>query len=190
MHRKEHYNSMLKAMALTGAALIAAAVSASPATASRLEPHLYYRHTDGSLTLCGTHDHTPVGPADDSYQVRNTYWRGTGPTCIKTHADGSTSFTVTRTPGPTRTDGGWGAVTTYPAVFRGCIWDMCTRNTPLPARADQLRSVTGSWSTVSTRPVTTTVRNSSLAVSVTRSSIRPSSRKSRSPGCAECTSAA
>jgi hypothetical protein len=147
---------MLKVIALTGAAITAAAVvSTHPATAARPEPHLFYPHVDHSLTLCGTHDHTPVGPADDSVQVRNTYWKGTGPTCIRTPFDGDAGFTVTRTPRPTYPRQ---LVTTYPSIFRGCIWGMCTKNTPLPARADHLRTVTSTWSTISTHRVTNTVR--------------------------------
>ncbi len=146
---------MLKVLALTGAAITAAAVCTTPATAARVQPHIYYPHAHHSLTLCGTHDHTPVGPADNSVQVRNTFWKGTGPTCIRTPFDGHAGFTVTRTPRPTRPRQ---MVTTFPSIFRGCIWDMCTKNTPLPARADHLRTVLSSWSTVSTHRVTKNVR--------------------------------
>ena len=143
------------ALACAAVAATAAVVGAYPATAALTRPYVYYPHADHSLTLCGTHDHTPVGPADNSVQVRNTFWQGTGPTCIRTPSDGSAGFTVTRTPRPTSPRL---RVTTYPSIFRGCIWDMCTRNTPLPARADQLRTVVSSWSTISTHPVTRTVR--------------------------------
>ena len=89
---------MLKVLAVTGVALAAASVVAtSPATAARTAPHLYYPHVHHSLTLCDTHDHTPVGPDDNSVQVRNTFWRGTGPTCIRTPWDGHAGFVVTRT---------------------------------------------------------------------------------------------
>lgn len=147
---------MLKVIALTGAAIAAAAVVCTvPATAARTQPRIFYPHVHHSLTLCGKHDHTPVGPDDNSVQVRNTFWKGTGPTCLRTPFDGHAGFTVTRTPRPTRPRQ---MVTTYPSIFRGCIWDMCTRNTPLPARADHLRTVLSSWSTISTRPVMKTVR--------------------------------
>ena len=147
---------MLKVVVLAGAAIAAAAVvGTNPATAARTAPHIYYPHADHSLTLCGTHDHTPVGPADNSVQVRNTFWKGTGATCIRTPSDGHAGFTVTRTPRPTRPRQ---MVTTFPSIFRGCIWDMCTKNTPLPARADRLRTVLSSWSTISTHRVAKNVR--------------------------------
>jgi cellulose 1,4-beta-cellobiosidase len=147
---------MLKIVVLTGVALAAASVvSTLPANAALTAPHVYYPHVDHSLTLCGTHDHTPVGPSDNSVQVRNTFWKGTGPTCIRTPSNGGAGFTVTRTPRPTSPRQ---MVTTYPSIFRGCIWDMCTKNTSLPARADHLRSVVSSWSTISTHRVTKNVR--------------------------------
>ena len=156
MHLKKERNyTMLKSFALAAAAVAAVAVASVPATAARTAPHLYYPQVHHSITLCGTHDHTPVGPTDGSVQVRNTYWKGTGRTCIRTPYDGHAGFTVTRTPRPTSPRQ---MVTTYPSIFRGCIWDMCTKNTPLPARADRLRTVISSWSTISTHPVTKTLR--------------------------------
>ncbi len=153
---------MRKSLALKNFALASAAVSAAAlvggvpaATASLARPYAYFSHADHSLTLCGTHDHTPVGPSDNSVQVRNTFWKGTGPTCIRTPSDGGAGFTVTSTPRPTSPRQ---MVTTYPSIFRGCIWDMCTKNTPLPARADHLRTVTSSWSTISTHRVTKNFR--------------------------------
>jgi hypothetical protein len=147
---------MRKAVALTCAAITAATlVSTQAATAAQYAPHLYYPQVNHSITLCGTHDHTPVGPADNSIQVRNTFWKGTGPTCIRTPFDGHAGFTVTRTPSPTSPRQ---MVTTFPSIFRGCVWNMCTKNTPLPARADQLRTVISTWSTISTHRVAKNVR--------------------------------
>lgn len=142
---------MLKRIVLAFTMLAALAASIQPAQAA-VTPHLYYPQAPHSLTLCGKHDHTPVGVPLGAYQVRNTFWRGTGPTCIVTPADGHAGFKVTHTPTPS-TD-----VTTYPSVFRGCIWDMCTKNTPLPAQASNLRTIASSWQTRSTHPVTVSVR--------------------------------
>src|ERR1035437_4889185 len=43
-----------------------------------------------------------------------------------------------------------GAPATYPAIYKGCHWGLCTPNSGLPIQVSALTSVTSSWSTVQT----------------------------------------
>lgn len=121
--------------------VVAVAVSVSALAAPRAT-------ADSSpASICGRHNHvlTYWRPYWRHYLVRNTYWLGTGVTCVSVRPHHRPGFVVTRTPAPTR---GYERVTTFPDIFRGCIWNMCTPRTNIPIQVRHLRSVSASWRTV------------------------------------------
>jgi cellulose 1,4-beta-cellobiosidase len=89
--------------------------------------------------LCGHHNHVVVG---GTYMLRDPYWRGTGNTCITQQRLG---FTVTKTPRRTTPRE---FVTTFPDIYRGCIWNMCTPKTNIPIRTSRIHHVRTRWHTV------------------------------------------
>jgi hypothetical protein len=89
--------------------------------------------------LCGQHNHMVVGR---DYVIRNTFWLGRGHTCIRAFNDG---FLVTKTPAPTR---GYEKVTTFPDIYRGCIWNVCSPHTNVPIRVSRIHRVRTRWHTI------------------------------------------
>jgi hypothetical protein len=90
--------------------------------------------------LCGPHNHLVVS---SQYMLRNTYWRGTGNTCIEHQRP--TGFVVTRTPRRTTPHE---KVTTFPDIYRGCIWNMCTPHTRIPIQTNRIHHIWTRWHTV------------------------------------------
>lgn len=90
--------------------------------------------------LCGANEHRFLTGQDGrSYLLRNPYWRGTGEACIRSTGHGN--FKVVRTPKPD------GHVTSYPDVMRGCIWQVCTERTAMPAQIRDIRWLHSTWHT-------------------------------------------
>ncbi len=73
------------------------------------------------------------------YLVRNVSKESRPPACIK--LTGGTGFLVTRTPARN------GDVTAYPDITRGCIWFVCSPNSPFPLRVRDIKSLQSTWHT-------------------------------------------
>jgi cellulose 1,4-beta-cellobiosidase len=93
--------------------------------------------------LCNSGSHYLESPESTTrYQIRPNFWKGTGPTCIA--PVGGSGFRVLQTPAPTRPHE---QVTTYPDVFAGCTWNVCSRDSNLPIQVPHLKWAVTSWST-------------------------------------------
>jgi hypothetical protein len=91
-------------------------------------------------TICGHNDHLLVhNPGAKFYQIRDAYWRGIGPTCIRSLGEVA-GFRVTRTAKPLNG-------LSYPNIMRGCIWNICTPGDELPVKLSNLRSANSTWHT-------------------------------------------
>lgn len=123
--------------------LLVAVLSAALSTALLAVPMLATASPTSQVTrpgvLCGQHDHLVV---NQNYMIRNPYWLGSGHTCITRWGTG---FTVTKTPRRTR---GYEKVTTFPDIYRGCIWNMCTPRTNIPVPVRRIHHLHTYWHTV------------------------------------------
>jgi len=96
----------------------------------------------GTRRLCQRGQHIQVTSHDGhKFSVRNDFW-GTHTFCLK-NINKRPNFKVTRT-GRNLLGG---AVMSYPYVFAGCSWGICTRDSGLPARASSLRDPRVTWHT-------------------------------------------
>jgi cellulose 1,4-beta-cellobiosidase len=97
-----------------------------------------------STTLCGPNQHMIVHSrySGTPYQIRNAYWRGQRPQCIR-NTGGLTSFVVTQGPGH---DPG-GRVVAYPDILRGCIWNICSPHAGIPLRVSAIGYPVTTWHT-------------------------------------------
>ncbi|MFL6114708.1 MAG: glycoside hydrolase family 6 protein [Catenulispora sp.] len=77
------------------------------------------------------------------YTIQNNEWNSTAQQCI-TYNSG-TSWSVSTANFNLTTAG---APATYPSIFKGCHWGICTPNSGLPIQVSNLGSATSSWSTV------------------------------------------
>jgi cellulase/cellobiase CelA1 len=89
--------------------------------------------------LCGATQTTSVNGGE--YIAQNNVWGATTPQCIS--VDG-TSFTVDSAGHANPTNG---APASYPSLFKGCHWGLCTSGSGLPAQVGTMPPVTSSWST-------------------------------------------
>lgn len=97
--------------------------------------------TKPERTLCGHNEHVLVHrPRGRFYQVRNPYWLGRGRACVGVNVK-RPGFEVLKTPtsGPD--------VTSYPDIFRGCIWGICTPDRRIPAEVSHIRQLRSTWAT-------------------------------------------
>lgn len=76
---------------------------------------------------------------DKEYVVQNNEWNSDRQQCV---AVSGTSFFVTRANFDLPTNG---PPATYPAIFKGCHWGNCTRNSGMPVQVANLPSITSSW---------------------------------------------
>ncbi|MFE3262412.1 ricin-type beta-trefoil lectin domain protein [Nocardia sp. NPDC059229] len=76
------------------------------------------------------------------YAIRNNNY-GKAAECIRPYDD--SGFTVTES---AASGGGQdGAPVAYPEIFDGCHWDVCTQNSRLPIKVDEIGAARSSWST-------------------------------------------
>ena len=99
----------------TGAAIAVAAPKVSAAT-----------------TICDPYGNTTTG----NYAVMNNRWGTTATQCINVTSSG---FQITQQDGV-----GSGSPVSYPAIFLGCHYSLCSPNSPLPMQISQIGSATSS----------------------------------------------
>ncbi len=92
--------------------------------------------------LCQRGQHIEVSShGGRKFSLRNDFW-GTRRFCLK-NINRRPNFKVTRVGRNLLS----GAVMSYPYVFTGCSWSICTRDSGLPARASSLRHPRATWHT-------------------------------------------
>jgi hypothetical protein len=79
-------------------------------------------------------------PAGD-YMIQANEWNSSAQQCIT--YNGGTSWTVSTA----NFNLSGGAPATYPSIFKGCHWGLCTGNSGFPIQMSKLGSATTSWST-------------------------------------------
>ena len=92
----------------------------------------------GGTSTC---DPTGTIPAGD-YMIQNNEWNSTAQQCVT--YTGGTAWSVSTANFNLPTSG---APATYPSIFKGCHWGLCTPNSGLPIQVSKLGSATSSWST-------------------------------------------
>jgi cellulose 1,4-beta-cellobiosidase len=86
---------------------------------------------------------SPTGTiAAGDYIIQANEWNSSLQQCIT--YTGGTAWSVTTANFNTATNG---APATYPSIFKGCHWGLCTSNSGLPIQTSKLTSATTSWST-------------------------------------------
>lgn len=121
------------------------------------------RPAHAATRLCGATETVAVNGGE--YIAQNNVWGATTPQCISVSG---TSFTVDSSGHASPTNG---APASYPSLFKGCHWGLCTTGSGLPVQVGSMPAVTSDWSTVQpasgtydvaydlwydTRPATTT----------------------------------
>ena len=79
-------------------------------------------------------------PAGD-YMIQANEWNSTAQQCIT--YTGGTAWTVSTA----NFNLSGGAPATYPSIYKGCHWGLCTGNSGLPIQMSKLGSAVSSWST-------------------------------------------
>ncbi|HXX67198.1 MAG TPA: hypothetical protein VEK07_08455 [Polyangiaceae bacterium] len=117
------------------------------------------RHVLACASLAGAEACVPQGPSiavppgstdncdpfgtvdvnDKEYVVQNNEWNSDRQQCV---AVLGTAFILTKAQFSMPTDG---PPATYPAIFKGCHWGNCTRNSGMPVQVAALPAVTSSW---------------------------------------------
>ncbi|MBS2963541.1 fibronectin type III domain-containing protein, partial [Actinocrinis puniceicyclus] len=97
--------------------------------------------TQASSSGTSTCDPTGTIPAGD-YMIQANEWNSTATQCI-TYTGGTAWNVSTANFNLT----GSGAPATYPSIYKGCHWGLCTPNSGLPIQVSKLGSATSSWST-------------------------------------------
>ena len=107
--------------------------AASTAVSATTQPS-----TGGGTSTC-----SPTGtiPAGD-YMIQNNEWNSTATQCV-TYTSG-TAWSVSTANFNLGTSG---APATYPSIYKGCHWGLCTPNSGLPIQVSKLGTATSSWST-------------------------------------------
>jgi len=80
--------------------------------------------------------------AAGAYEIQANEWNSSSQQCI-TYTSG-TAWTVSTANFNLATNG---APATYPSIFKGCHWGLCTANSGLPIQMSNLGSAVSSWST-------------------------------------------
>jgi hypothetical protein len=97
------------------------------------------RPVHAATRLCGATQTTAVNGGE--YIAQNNVWGATTPQCVS--VDG-TSFTVDSSGHANATNG---APASYPSLFKGCHWGLCTSGSGLPAQVGAMPAVTSDWTT-------------------------------------------
>lgn len=111
--------------------MVAAAV-ATPAAEASVAPRATDCTTEGTQT-------TPGG----EYVIQNNEWNSSAQQCITYTSGTAWSVSTANFALPTN-----GAPATYPSIYKGCHWGLCSTGSGLPIQVSNLGSATSSWSTV------------------------------------------
>ncbi|GAA3435533.1 GH12 family glycosyl hydrolase domain-containing protein [Kutzneria kofuensis] len=115
----------LRVFAVALAAAVGAAFAIAPAA-----------HAD--TTTCSGTGTIPAG----DYLIQANEWNSTDRQCLT--YTGGTAWSVSTA----NFNLSGGAPATYPSIYKGCHWGMCTANSGMPIQVSKLGSATTSWSTV------------------------------------------
>ena len=134
---------ILTALAAAFPALVAVAPSAGSATAhaaaNRAAANRAAARRGSTIMLCNKGDHIAVqSRAGRSFIVRNDWFRSPG--CLTNWAL-RTNFRV-RTSYRAEPRG---RVVSFPDIFRGCAWGLCTANSKMPRQISRLQSPQATW---------------------------------------------
>jgi hypothetical protein len=83
--------------------------------------------------------HAVIAVNGSEYLVQTNEWNSDEPQCVTVRGD---AFSLTRAAFALPTQG---PPATYPSIFRGCHWGVCSRESGLPAQVSALPEVTSSW---------------------------------------------
>ncbi|MBS2966848.1 cellulose-binding protein, partial [Actinocrinis puniceicyclus] len=111
------------------AALAFAVAAALPAVAAPA--------AQAATTTCSGSGTIPAG----DYMIQANEWNSSATQCLT--YNGGTSWSVSTA----NFNLSGGAPATYPSIFKGCHWGLCTGNSGLPIQMSNLGSATTSWST-------------------------------------------
>ena len=119
---------LLRARALAAALAIAftAALSAVALPAAQ-----------AATTTCSGTGTIPAG----DYMIQANEWNSTAPQCLT--YTGGTAWTVSTA----NFNLSGGAPATYPSIYKGCHWGLCTGNSEFPIQMSKLGSAVTSWNT-------------------------------------------
>ena len=92
----------------------------------------------GGTSTCDPNGTIPAG----DYMIQANEWNSTAQQCIT--YTGNTAWNVSTANFNLGTSG---APATYPSIYKGCHWGVCTANSGLPIQVSNLGSATSSWST-------------------------------------------
>ncbi|GAA4514224.1 cellulose binding domain-containing protein [Actinoallomurus oryzae] len=98
------------------------------------------RPARAATQLCGATQTVAVNGGE--YIAQNNVWGAATPQCISVSG---TSFTVDSSGHANPTNG---APASYPSLFKGCHWGLCTTGSGLPVQVGTMPAVTSDWSTV------------------------------------------
>ncbi|HTX92464.1 MAG TPA: hypothetical protein VMC09_14730 [Anaerolineales bacterium] len=93
-------------------------------------------------TACGRYENVVVG--DNVYMVQNNLYNDAAKQaqCIVVQPD-TGAFTVERADNQVRLDG---SPASYPFIWKGCHWGLCTSGSGLPLQVGKIQSARSSWS--------------------------------------------
>ena len=94
-----------------------------------------------ATTSCAINATITAG-TNSEYDIQTNEWNSTAQQCI-TYTSG-TAWSITTANFSLGTNG---APATYPSIYKGCHWGICTPGSGLPLQVSKLTSVTTSWST-------------------------------------------
>ncbi len=103
-------------------------------------PAVYALATSTAQAATTTCSGSGTIPAGD-YMIQANEWNSSAQQCIT--YNGGTSWTVSTA----NFNVSGGAPATYPSIYKGCHWGLCTGNSEFPIQMSNLGSATTSWST-------------------------------------------
>jgi cellulose 1,4-beta-cellobiosidase len=125
------------------ACLLAAGVPAVPLGASGAAGAAVAGPAAAAVTWCGSNEHLVVHNRFGArFQVRDAYWRGQRPQCLRNHRD-LANFTITQRAGFDPA----GRVVAFPNIMRGCIWGICSPHAGIPLKVSSIHRPVTSWHT-------------------------------------------
>jgi hypothetical protein len=100
---------------------------------------IYTAPGDASILLCNQRASLPIA---DAYAIKNDNFMGV-PQCLSAPSAEQPSFEVAVSKANSRGV----EPLSYPEIFVGCTWGLCSPDSPLPARLDTLRDPRTTWVT-------------------------------------------
>jgi cellulose 1,4-beta-cellobiosidase len=93
--------------------------------------------TASAAAVCGQWD--TVSVMGGEYIVQNNIWGATTAQCINVPSTTSTAWSVTSS------SHNQGSVASYPSIYKGCHFGICTANSGMPIRVNQVTTAPFSW---------------------------------------------